>query len=171
MGAYFFFHFAQMFPAALFPIFWVREANLTDGEIALINALFYVVMLVASPSLGVLSNRFGNHRLNLVGAILLGLYPLLTALSTNIWWLIAASVIGGGVWAILSGSLANRLFELIPDNQRPSHLAMYNLSLNIATLSGTMLGPVFADLIGLREAMLAIFLLRVGSGLALARWG
>jgi hypothetical protein len=33
---------------------------------------------------------------------------------------------------------------------------LYNLSLNIATLSGTMLGPLLADMSGLREAMFIV---------------
>jgi hypothetical protein len=31
------------------------------------------------------------------------------------------------VWAILSGSLVNRLLEHIPVDNRPAHLAIYNL--------------------------------------------
>jgi hypothetical protein len=34
-----------------------------------------------------------------------------------------------------------------------------------------MLGPLLAEVIGLREALLIIVALRIGSGLAMARWG
>ena len=49
--------------------------------------------------------------------------------------------------------------------------AVYNLILNVAMLSGTMLGPLMADVIGLREILYVAAALRVASGLALARWG
>ena len=75
------------------------------------------------------------------------------------------------VWGLLSGSLSNRLLEIIPAHQRPAHLALYNLALNLATLSGTMLGPYMAGWVGLREALLIVAGLRLVSGLALARWG
>jgi MFS family permease len=75
------------------------------------------------------------------------------------------------VWALLSGALVNRLLEVAPENDRPTHFAFYNLALNIATLSSTMLGPLLADVTGLREAIFIVFLLRVGSGFALGRWG
>jgi MFS family permease len=171
MAAYFTFHFAQFLPVAIFPIFWVRELQLNDGVIGWINASFYLGMLIFAPLLGRLAQRVGNYWLSVVGAILLSLYPLLTALSWDATLLVVAGVLGGGTWAILSGALSNRLLEHVPDDDRPAHLALYNLALNIATLSGTMLGPLMADLLGLREALFLMFILRVGSGLALARWG
>lgn len=171
MAAYFAFHFAQFLPIALFPIFWVRELGLDDGIIGWINASFYLAMLAFAPLLERLAHRLGNYRLNVVGAILLGLYPLLTALSQGPVLLFIAGIAGGATWAILSGALSNRLLEHIPDNDRPAHLALYNLALNIATLSGTMIGPLMANLVGLREALFIMFALRVASGLILARWG
>jgi hypothetical protein len=48
---------------------------------------------------------------------------------------------------------------------------LYNLSLNVATLSGTMLGPLLADISGLREAMFIIAGIRFIGGLAVVRWG
>ena len=115
MLAYFLFHFSQVLPGALFPIFWVRELRLTDGVIGWINALFYLTMFIVSPMLASLTRRWGNYRLAAGGALLLSLYPLLTALSTDLKLIIVASVVGGSVWAILSGSLYNRLLELIPE--------------------------------------------------------
>jgi predicted MFS family arabinose efflux permease len=72
------------------------------------------------------------------------------------------------VWG---GALISRLLEAVPEDSRPPHLALYNLALNAAVLSGTMLGPLIADLAGLREALFTAFAIRVGSGLVLARWG
>lgn len=171
MGAFFFFHFAQMLPGPLFPIFWVREAGLDDGPIGWINAAFYLSMLVAAPLLGRLATRWGNHALTVWGAILLSLYPLLTGLSQGIGLLLVASVLGGMTWAILGGALANRLLEVTPEDDRPAHLAIYNLALNVAMLTSTMLSPFLADAIGLRTALLIAFVLRLAAGLALRRWG
>ena len=171
MLAYFLFHFSQFLPAPVVPLFWVRELHLTDGQIGWINAIFFMTMLTVSPLLAPLTRRLGNYRLSMGGAILLASPMLLTALSKDMSLLSIANIAGGGTWAILSGALFNRLLELIPDNDRPVHLAIYNVSLNIAILSATMLGPLLADAIGLREILFVIVVLRVGGGLALARWG
>ncbi|MDH3675057.1 MAG: hypothetical protein OES12_06155, partial [Anaerolineae bacterium] len=102
---------------------------------------------------------------------LLSIYPLLTAFSGNFALLLFTSFVGGLIWAILSGALVNRLFELIPEDNRSTYLALYNLALNMAILCGTMLGPLLAAETGLRGALIIVGILRVGSGLALARWG
>jgi MFS family permease len=171
MLAFLLFHFTQLLPAALFPLFWVREVHLTDGQIGWVNALFYLTMLLVSPLLEPLTRWLGNYRLAVTGSILLASYPLITAFSYGLPLLLVTSVVGGVVWAILSGALVNRLLEVTPEDKRPSHLALYNLALNVATLSGTMLGPLLAEVIGLREALFIIAALRIGSGLAMARWG
>jgi Na+/melibiose symporter-like transporter len=171
MLAFFLFHFTQLLPTALFPLFWVREINLADWEIGILNALFYLLMLMFAPLLEPLTKYLGNYRLVVIGSVLLALYPLITAFSIDLTLILVASVVGGIVWAILSGALVNRLLEVTPEDKRPSHMAIYNLALNTATLSSTMLGPLMADIVGLREALFIIFVLRVGSGLAMARWG
>ncbi len=171
MVAYFIFHFAQLLPGPLFPLFWVNEARLSDGMIGWVNATFYLTMLLAAPLLGPLTRRLGNYRLNVVGALLLAQYPLLTALSDGPALLLVASVIGGVVWAILSGALVNRLMELVPDDDRPAHFALYNLALNAATFTGSLAGPLLAGVVGLREAIFVVFVLRLAGALALARWG
>ncbi|MBN1993122.1 MAG: MFS transporter [Anaerolineae bacterium] len=171
MFAFFLFHLAQLLPTPLFPLFWVREAHLTDGQISWVNAVFFLTMLIASPLLAPLTKRLGNYYLTVIGAILLSAYPLFTALSQGLTLLIVAGLTGGAVWAILSGALYNRLLEIIPEDNRPAHLAVYNLALNVATLLGTMAAPFLADFIGLREMLFVVTILRLGSGLALARWG
>ncbi len=171
MLAFFFFHFTQFLPQPLFPIFWVRDIHLSDGEIGWINAAFYLVMLVVAPFLEPLTKRMGNRRLTVIGSILLSSFPLLNGISYNFTMLLIANIVGAINWAVLSGALVNRLLEVTPEDQRPSHLAVYNLTLNVATLSGTMLGPVLAELVGIREALLLIFVLRVCSGLGMGRWG
>ncbi len=165
------FHFAQYIPIALFPIFWVREAKLDDAAISLINATFYVVMFVSSLRLGSLTRRFGNYRLMVAGAILLSSYPLLTGLSQGLPMLLVAAVIGGAVWAILGGALSNRLLERIPADDRPPYLALYNLALNGAMLTGSIVGASLSGAIGLREALFVAVGLRLLAGVLLWRLG
>lgn len=169
--ALFAFHFAQYVPIPLFPIFWVREAGLDDAAISLINATFYIVMFLSSLRLGALTRRFGNYRLMFVGALLLSSYPLLTGLSQGLPMLLAAAVVGGAVWAILGGALSNRLLERVPADDRPPYLALYNLALNAAMLSGSIVGAALSDAIGLREALYVACGLRLLASLLLWRLG
>lgn len=171
MLAFMLFHFTQFLPVAIYPIFLVRDLALSDRQISWVNAIYFLTMLATAPFLGRLTQRFGNFRLTVWGAFMLCTYPLITAFSSGIAHLIVANMIIGFTWAIMSGSLLNRMFEVIPDDQRPPHLALYNMALNIATLSGTMLGPVLAGAVGLREALLLMAAARLFSGLVVSRWG
>ena len=169
--ALFAFHLTQYIPIPLFPLYWVRELELNDATISILNATFYTVMFGASLRLGALTKRFGNRKLTIAGAFLLALYPLLTALSQNIALIVIASIVGGAVWGILGGSLANRLLERVPEDDKPRHLALYNLALNIAILAGTFIGIAIAGALDLQIALFIAFGLRIVAGFILFVWG
>ena len=163
--AYLLFHTAQYFLVPLFPLAWVSRMHLSDGIISIGNALFYFAMLLASLPMGRLSARIGHRQVLLAGLLLYGLYPLLLGAATDWRVFLAASLIGGGVWALLNAGLLNYLMERTPQDDLPSHMALYNLVLNIAVLIGSMAGPVVQQVVGLRDALLIGAGLRFLSGL------
>lgn len=171
MWAFFLFHFTQMMLVPILPIFFVRELNLTDGEISWLNMIFYLVVFLVSPFLEALTKQFGNYRLAAGGGVLLAVYPLINAFSSSFMALAIANILVGLVWAVLGGALMNRLLELAPDDDRAIHLAIYNLSLNVAIALSAMLGSLLVEWFEVRQVLFLIFVLRVGSGLALFRWG
>ncbi len=171
MGAYLIFYIFQNLPLPLFPIYMVNNLHLSDGAISLGNGLFYTTMMAVSLYSVRLNTRLG-HRNNLIlGALMFGGYPLILYLAwdASLYWL--ASVYGGAVWAILNGGLVNRLMERVPEDDRPAHMAIHNLALNTGILIGSMMAPVFANWVGVREALLWGSLLRGAAGVLLWVWG
>jgi len=81
------------------------------------------------------------------------------------------SLIGGLVFAIVSGAYANYMLEYIPAHDRPSHLAWYTIILNAAVLIGSLGGPVIADFIGLVGALTLFGILRLLAGMFILKWG
>jgi predicted MFS family arabinose efflux permease len=63
--------------------------------------------------------------------------------------------------------MINHLFNKIPEDDMPPHMAMHNVALNLAILAGSFIGPLLGDLISLRYAILIIALLRLFAGLLL----
>ena len=167
LAALFFFHFGQFFAIPLFPLRWVDQLHFNDGQISLGTAVFYAAVLFGSVPFGWMTNHWGNRRLTASGAILLSSYPLLSAFMTGLPVYLIASVLGGLAWAFVGGALANYLLEKIPDDDRPAHLAWYNLSLNGAILLGSISGPLLATRIGVVNALLCAFLLRLFAGVSL----
>lgn len=167
VGALFFFHFAQYLPIALFPLLWVQMLHLNDMQISLGTATFHSMVLLGSLQLGRLTYRKGNLWIMVAGIVGLSLYPLVNALATGLAFYIVASIIGGLAWSMVGGALANYLLDLAPVNDRPAYLAWYNMALNAGILLGSLAGPILGNTIGIREALLVGFTLRLAAGVLL----
>jgi MFS family permease len=165
------FYTFQYTPIPIVPIFWVHDLALSDGVISIGNAIFHSTILLASMGLARLSARWGHHRVLAVSAILYGLYPLINAVAVDARLYLVASVVGGVVWGLTSGGLVTRLMERVPAGDRPAHMALHNLALNLGILGGSLLGPVLGDWLGLRSALAASGALRILAGVLLAVWG
>jgi MFS family permease len=165
MVAYMAFYAFQYFPLPLFPIAYVDTLHMTDGMIGIGTAIFYGAMMVASFRLSYFSTRFGHRKVLIVSAALFPAFPLLLGVAKGPELYYLACLVGGGVNALLSGAIVNRLMERVPANDRAAHMAVHNLALNLGILAGSLLGPVSADLIGLQPSIL------VGAGLRLLAAG
>jgi len=82
-----------------------------------------------------------------------------------------ACLIGGVIYAMLSGAIINRLMDRVPAGDRPAHMAIHNLALNVGILAGSLLGPVSADLIGLQPSLFLGAGLRLLAAGLLWMWG
>ena len=161
------FHIALFLPIPLMPLYWVDRLGFTDGDISLGTAAFHVAVLIGSLQVGRLIQRFGNHRVTVVGGLLLSLYPLMTAVMTNLPVYLIVSVTGGLAWSLVGAAIGNYLLENVPDTDRPAYLAWYNLALNLAVLIGSLGGPLLADAFGLVEALIISFVARALGALAI----
>ena len=165
------FHIAQYLALPVFPLFFVHKLNLTDQNLGIGTALFYLTVLLGSIQLNQLVRRFGHKNVTAWGVIGMALYPGLLAISSQDWHYYGVSVLGGLAWALVGGASANYVIENCPENDRPAHLAWYNIILNASVLIGSLLGPAIADTIGLPMALLFFGLLRIIAGIVILRWG
>ncbi len=165
MLAYLAFYAFQYFPIPLFPLAYVDRLHMTDGMIGVGTALFYGSMMVASFRLNYFSNRFGHRKLLIVSAALFPVFPLLLGMAQNEVLYFLACLLGGAVNAMLSGALVNRLMDRVPADDRPGHMTIHNMALNLGILVGSLLGPISAGLFGLQYSLL------IGAGLRLLAAG
>jgi predicted MFS family arabinose efflux permease len=165
MLSYLAFYAFQYFPIPLFPIAYVDRLHMTDGMIGLGTAFFYGAMMVASFRLGYASTRYGHRKVLVASAALFPIFPFLMAVAKGPTVYFVACLIGGGVNAMLTGALINRLMERVPSNDRPAHMTLHNLALNLGILMGSLLGPLSANLVGLQGSLF------LGAGLRLLAAG
>jgi len=165
------FHLAQYLALPLFALYTVNTLHLTDANIGLGTALFYLTVLLGSTQLGRLEHKVGHHQLTGWGVIGMSVYPIAMALSHNAIHYYLLSIVGGFAWSLVAGAYANYLLEQIPENDRPSHLAWYNIILNAAVLFGSLAGPFLATFIGIGMALIVFGFLRLLAGVAILKWG
>jgi MFS family permease len=171
MGTYLIFYTFQYCVIPVYPIFLVRVLNLTDGQIAFGNALFYTGMLLASMVVGRFNETVGHHATLYVGAMIFGVYPLLISQATGplLYWI--ASVTGGIAWSVTSAGLVNRLMERTPPDERPAGMAYHNVALNLGILVGSLAAPLLVAAFNYRPMMLLSGGLRFLAGLLFIFFG
>ena len=170
MLSYFIFYTFQYLPVAIFPLYFVRVMNLNDFTISIGNAFFYSTMTIASIYLGRLSARIGHRKVLIYSAILMGFYPLCSGLARTplLYWVAS---LGGGIFSgLVTGGLINRLMERAPENDRPAHMALYNVALNLGMLVGSLCGPLLAGALDLRSSLFVAAGLRTLAGFLLLIW-
>jgi len=164
------FHLTLYLAIPLFPLSWVNQIHLTDQEIGLGTAVFYVSVFLGSMRLDRLSQRLGNQRVTATGAMLMSSYPAFMALSRGLPLFLVGSAAGGLGWSLFGGALTNYLLEKMPEEHRPAYLAWYNLALNAALLLGSLTGPIVAGWVGVPVALGAFAILRFLVAFAILRW-
>jgi MFS family permease len=165
------FHLTQYIAIPLFPLYYVNELHLNDDHIGIGTALFYLTVLIGSTQLRKFVHRTGNKNVTAYGVIGMAVYPFLLSMSGAVWHFYGISLFGGLVFALVNGAYANYMLEHIPAHDRPSHLAWYNIILNMAVLLGSLGGPVISDWLGLSASLILFSILRLLSGIAILKWG
>lgn len=170
VAALFVFHFAQFLPAPVIPLFWVDVVQFTDWEIGMGTAIFHAALFIGSLMFVRFSRFWDNRRWTAIGAVTMGLYPIMVAYSYSVPWLLITSFLGGAAWSISAATLGNYLLEQAPEGDRPAYLAWYNLALSAAVLLGSLGGSLLAEVWGMIPLMLFAGTLRMLAGVAVWKW-
>ena len=169
--ALFAFHLVHNLTTPVYPLYNVRVLELTDNNLGISQALYYLTMLIGSMQLRNIVHRLGHKKVTGIGVIGMSLYPLLLAFTHEVWQFYAIALIGGFTWAWTNGAYANYMLERIPPDDRPSHLAWYTIILNLAVLGGSIGGSAIATSIGLVSALILFAVLRALAGISILKWG
>jgi MFS family permease len=169
--ALFAFHLTHYLTTPLYPLFNVNVLKLNDNNIGIGTALYYLTVLIGSTQFRRIERRMGHKNITGWGVVGMSLYPFLMAFSHQVWQYYIISFIGGFTWSMVGSAYANYMLEHIPANDRPSHLAWYNIILNISILASSLIAPLIADQIGLVSALIVFGILRIIAGFGILRWG
>jgi MFS family permease len=157
-------HLTQYLAIPLFPLFSVNALHLTDQSIGIGTALYYLTSVIGSTQLSRVARRLGHRKVTGLGFMIMSLYPGLMAFAHSADWYYFVSILGGFSWALIGSDYMNYVLENIPENDRPSHLAWYNIVLSVSILIGSLVGPLIAGFTGLAAALVIAAILRMAAG-------
>jgi MFS family permease len=173
LAVLFVFHISQYLTVPVVPVFMVNSLHLADQQIGLATAIFWFFTFAGSLALASLTRRMGNQWVTGVGVVLMGLYPGFMALSAGLGteFVMIASATGGVGYALMIGAFLNYILERVPQDDRPAHLAWYNIAFNAAILIGSVIGPFVASHIGFTAALAAFAFARFAAGWLIVKRG
>ncbi len=162
--AAFIFHWGMFFAPPLYSIYWVRVLNASDGWVGLINMVGSATTIIFYAIWGRLSARRGNRFVLILTTIGLVLYPLFTALSPSVEWILVVSFLGGVFSSGFALALFNGLLEVVPEYNRSGYIAAYTTLINVTAFISPILSTSLAEIFGIRSMLIFGALLRlVGS--------
>ena len=164
-------HLTQYLAIPLFPLFSVNVLHLTDQSIGIGTALYYLTSMIGSTQLHRVVRRLGHRKVTGLGFMIMSFYPGLMAFAHSANWYYFVSILGGFSWALMGSAYMNYVLENIPENDRPAHLAWYNIILSASILIGSLVGPFIASFTGLAAALVVSAILRMGAGYAVFKGG
>lgn len=147
-----------------FSPFILAQVKVTGSEYSLLLGAAFLGRILALPALGRMAHAHGPVRVLWVGAW--GLLPvsLLWLVSDRVWWLVAAQVFAGAVWAAHELGVFLMYFETIREDERTSVLTKFNLLNSLSMAGGTVLGGwLLEGLGGGRGAYAGLFVASVGA--------
>jgi hypothetical protein len=141
------------FAAPLFPLYYVRQANLPDISIAYITMANTVAMVVGYFFWLRFSRIRGSRPILLWTTLGISLFPIFVALTTNSAVMILLAAGAGLFNAGLNLVIFDELMRSIPVDQSPSFVAFAQTSQYLTTMISPLVSAWLAQMFGLSAAL------------------
>ncbi|MDX9993491.1 MAG: MFS transporter [Anaerolineales bacterium] len=140
--------------APLFPLYYVRRVGASDAEIGTINMILTLMLMVGYFSWARISRKRGARFVLLATTLGLTLYPILTATSVKIWWVIAFAGLAGFFQSGIDLVFFDELLKTVPPAYSATFVSLAQSMQYLSAVLAPLLGTFLADTIGLEGALL-----------------
>jgi len=139
----------------LYVIYFVRTLGATEGWLGLNGTLANL-----TPILGFYLGqraivRWGENRVLKWGISVIGVYPLLVALTPNLTPILAWTALNGLIAPSVNLSHYAMLLKICPEGQRPVYLGVYTTIMNLGAFAMPLLGVELANRFGITPILVA----------------
>ncbi|OLS31634.1 MAG: Inner membrane transport protein YajR [Candidatus Thorarchaeota archaeon AB_25] len=142
---------------------WLNNSNL---EIAIASAVMTMSIIIFTVPFGRLSDRVGRKPLILLGRGLLFIVPIMYAFAQNVYYVYTANILAGFCVASGMNAITAYIYDISPEEERGSHLAVYNTFTGVVYLCGSLIAGVLGQLIliAFGSEYLSVFFMLLLSG-------
>ncbi|PLR98778.1 MFS transporter [Bacillus sp. T33-2] len=147
------FNFAAQMAWSLFSIYQIKEAGATALWLSMFSVTNQLAQIVSIKWWAKTADRHGNSLVLSLAAAGMATAPLLTILSTNLFYLTAINL---WIGLFVSGTnllLFNQLLKASPDRDRTAYIANYNFLLSFIGFIAPQFGVFLLDSFGMGSAM------------------
>ena len=155
------------------PFFSVYMVETLGASASTVGALAVLATLAALPGqrlFGVLVDRWGPRRVQVITGLAIPLVPWAWALARSPWQLVPVDMFAGFLWAGFSLASFNFFLTLIPEDRRSRHSALYQIVVTLGLAAGSALGGIIATRWGLESVFVVSGFGRLVAALVFARF-
>lgn len=154
----------------LFPLYYVRQVHADDAAIGIINMAQTGILLIGYIGWTMQSKRRGGRFVLLCTTFGLALYPILTAFTQQVEWIVLYAALSGIFQAGLDLVFFDELMKTFPEKYSATFVSMAQGLQYLSTVASPLVGTWLADQIGLGGALIVSGGIRL-IGFAMFAWG
>ncbi|NEU30522.1 TCR/Tet family MFS transporter [bacterium LRH843] len=124
--------------------FYVEEMGASSTQLGLLMAVYSVMQLLFAPMWGRISDRIGRKPVMMIGIIGLSLSFFLMALSSQLWMLFAARIIGGFLSAANMPTVMAYVADITSDEDRGKGMGVVGAAIGLGFILGPAIGGIFS---------------------------
>jgi hypothetical protein len=161
------FNFAWQMSWPLFNIYQISNAHAPAMWLGLFTVANQLTQILTFRWWGRMAEQHGSGKMMAFAAFGMAVSPVVTIISTNLYYLVFVNVLTGMPVAGTTLLLFTYLLEVCPEKERTAYISCYNVALSLVGFVAPEIGIWLLGNIGMSASMVASTALRVGAGFVL----
>ncbi|RFB13340.1 MFS transporter [Bacillus sp. HNG] len=124
--------------------FYAEDLGASPTELGLLMAVYSLMQFLFAPMWGRISDRIGRKPVIMIGIFGLAVSFFLMALSTELWMLFAARIIGGFLSAANMPTVMAYAADITSDEDRGKGMGVIGASIGLGFIFGPAIGGIFS---------------------------
>lgn len=124
--------------------FYAEDLGASPTELGLLMAIYSLMQLIFAPMWGRVSDKIGRKPVILIGVFGLSLSFFMMALSTKLWMLFVARVIGGTLSAANMPTVMAYVADITSEEDRGKGMGIIGAATGLGFIFGPAIGGVFS---------------------------